>query len=44
MNIALLYAKKQLIEEFLEKFNTDRAHDGAEINAVLVPNDLLLGI
>jgi len=36
--IALVYGKKQLIEEFLENFQMDRAHDGAEINAVLVKN------
>ena len=38
--IAIIYGKKELILEFLEKFEIDRMHDGATINAVLVEGDM----
>ena len=38
--IAIVYGKKELIEEFLEIFNMDRAHDNAPINAILVQGDM----
>lgn len=34
--IILIYGKKDLILEFLEKFCIDREHDGAELKAVLL--------
>lgn len=34
--IAIIYGKKDLIIEFLEIFNMDRAHDGAPLNAILL--------
>ncbi|MEA2036039.1 MAG: hypothetical protein U9O94_00915 [Nanoarchaeota archaeon] len=38
--IAIIYGKKHLIQEFLEIFNMDRTHDGAPLNAVLAKGDL----
>ena len=38
--IALIYGKKELIEEFLEIFYMDRAHDGAPLSAVLLKGDM----
>ena len=38
--IALIYGKKELIEQFLEIFNMDRAHDGAPLNAFLLKGDI----
>ena len=32
--IAVIYGKKELIEEFLEIFTMDRMHDKAPINAI----------
>ena len=32
--IAVIYGKKELIEEFLEIFNMDRQHDGAPLKAI----------
>ena len=32
--IAIVYGKKELIEEFLDNFWMDRAHDNAPINAI----------
>jgi hypothetical protein len=40
MNFLLLYGPKPLIEEFLDIFQMDRAHDGAPLNAVLLPNNM----
>ena len=34
--IAVIYGKKELIEEFLEIFNMDRMHDRAPLNAILL--------
>lgn len=34
--IAIVHGNKELILEFLEKFEMDRMHDGAPIKAVLV--------
>jgi hypothetical protein len=34
--IAIIYGKKGLVEEFIEQFHIDRKHDGAPLNAVLV--------
>ena len=39
-SIAIIYGKKELIEEFLEKFHIDRQHDGAELNAILLKGDM----
>lgn len=39
-SIAIIYGKKELIEEFLENFQIDRAHDGAEIKAILIKGDM----
>ena len=38
--IALIYGKKELVLEFLEKFQMDRKQDGAELNAVLLSGDM----
>ena len=38
--IIIIYGKKDLIIEFLEIFNMDRAHDQAPLNAVLVKGDM----
>ena len=38
--IALIYGKKELVLEFLEKFQMDRRQDGAELNAVLLSGDM----
>ena len=38
--IAIVYGKKDLIIEFLEIFNMDRAHDGAPLSAVLLKGDM----
>ena len=38
--LAIIYGKKDLIEQFLEIFYMDRAHDGAPLNAVLVQGDM----
>ncbi len=34
--IVIVYGKKDLIQEFLEIFQIDRAHDGAPLNAILL--------
>ena len=39
MQFILLYGKKDIIEEFLEQFQMDRAHDGAPLNAVLLEGE-----
>jgi hypothetical protein len=36
MQYILLYGPKDLIEEFLDIFQMDRAHDGAPLNAILL--------
>jgi len=38
--IAIIYGKKDLILEFLEKFHIDRQHDGAPLNAVLLKREM----
>ena len=38
--IAVIYGKKELIEEFMDIFWLDRAHDKAELNVVLTKGDL----
>ncbi|MBI2660494.1 hypothetical protein HYX07_05000 [Candidatus Woesearchaeota archaeon] len=38
--IAIVYGKKDLVEYFVEQFNLDRLHDGEEIKAILVKDDL----
>jgi len=38
--IAIVYGKKDLVEYFVEQFNIDRLHDGEEIKAILVKDDL----
>lgn len=38
--ISIIYGKKELILEFLEKFQIDRLHDGAELNAILLKGDM----
>ena len=38
--IAIVYGKKDLIEEFLEIFNMDGAHDGTPLNAILVKGEI----
>jgi len=38
--IAIVYGKKELVEYFVEQFNIDRLHDGEEIKAILVKDDL----
>ena len=38
--IVLLYGKKELVEEFLEKFNNDRQQDGAELKAILLEGEM----
>ena len=38
--IAIIYGKKDLIQEFLEIFNMDRAHDGAPLSVMLVKGDM----
>jgi len=40
MEFLLLYAKKELIEEFLDIFQMDRMHDNAPINSVLLKGDI----
>ena len=37
--IAIIYGKKELIQEFLENFQIDRQHDGAPINAIQLKGD-----
>ena len=37
--IAVVYGKKDLIEEFLDQFHMDRAHDNAPLNAVLLEGE-----
>lgn len=37
---AIIYGKKELIEEFLEIFRMDRMHDGAPLNAILLKGDM----
>ena len=39
-SIALIYGKKELIEEFLENFHIAKKHDSATINAVLVKSEM----
>lgn len=39
-SIAIIYGKKELIEEFLENFQMDRMHDGAPIKAILLIGDM----
>lgn len=38
--VAIVYGKKDLILEFLENFQMDRMHDGAELNAVLLRGNM----
>jgi hypothetical protein len=38
--IAIVYGKKELVEYFVEQFNIDRLHDGEEVKAILVKNNL----
>ena len=38
--IAIIYGKKDLIEEFLEIFNMDRMHDGAPINTIQIKGEM----
>jgi len=38
--IVVIYGKKELIFEFLEKFHVDRQHDGAILNAILLKGDM----
>ena len=38
--IAIVYGNKQLIEEFIEIFNMDRAHDQAPINAIQLKGEM----
>ena len=38
--IAIVYGKKDLVEYFVEQFNIDRLHDGEEVKASLVQDDL----
>ena len=38
--IAIVYGKKDLVEYFVEQFSIDRLHDGEEIKAILVRDDL----
>lgn len=42
--IALVYGKKELVEEFLENFRLDRMHDQAPITAILVENEMKKGL
>ena len=39
-SIAIIYGKKELIEQFLEIFHMDRAHDNAPLNALLLKGDM----
>jgi len=39
-SIALIYGQKELIEEFLDIFNMDRAHDKAPISAILLKGEM----
>jgi hypothetical protein len=36
MQYILLYGPKELVEEFLDIFYMDRAHDGAPLSAILL--------
>jgi len=38
--LAIIYGKKDLIEEFLDIFYMDRAHDGAPLNAILLEGEM----
>ena len=38
--IAIVYGKKDLVDYFVEQFNIDRLHDGEEVKAILVRDDL----
>lgn len=38
-SIALVYGQKELIEEFLEIFQIDRAHDNAPLSAILLEGE-----
>ena len=38
--IAIVYGKKDLVEYFVEQFNLDRLHDGEEVKAILVKDDM----
>jgi len=38
--IAIVYGRKDLVEYFVEQFNIDRIHDGEEVKAILVRDDL----
>ena len=38
--IVLIYGKKELIEEFLEKFEIDRKHDDAPIKLRLLEGEI----
>jgi hypothetical protein len=38
--IAVIYGKKGLILELLEKFHIDRQHDEAILNAILLKGDM----
>ena len=40
IEIAIVYGKKDLILEFIEKFNIDRQHDGAPLNAILLKGNI----
>jgi len=38
--IAIVYGNKDLVEYFVEQFNWDRLHDGEEIKAILVKDEI----
>jgi len=38
--IAVIYGKKEFIQEFLDIFTMDRMHDGAPINAIQIKGDM----
>ena len=38
--IIIIYGRKDLVEYFVEQFSIDRLHDGKEIKAMLVKDDL----
>ena len=39
-SFAVVYGKKGLVEYFVEQFNWDRLHDGEEIKAILVKDEI----
>ena len=38
--IAIVYGKKELVEEFIDQFQMDRAHDQAPINAIQLKGEM----